>query len=298
MAAGVAWLSCADRPPLARLVLPLALGLLLALPGLLPALALTWNADPQLVAQASRIYVFDRLSHHLLAQGFSPVSVARHLFLVAVLVVLVRFAGPSERLARLRGFVAATVGIAAIGMAISLFAEWQPDVAAGLLRFYWFRMADVMVPLGVALTASAILSRWQISRPAWHAIGLTTAVLVAGAHLGQTILQRQSNPRPPTDAGIANLEAYRTPTYDADFTAVVLADWREMCQWAAHETPPDAVFLTPRLAQTFRWYAGRGEVVSRKDIPQDAASIVEWWRRMQRIHRAEAGTENAHCARR
>ncbi len=53
----------------------------------------------------------------------------------------------------------------------------------------------------------------------------------------------------------------------------------EMCAWVAENTPADAVFLTPRLDQTFRWYAGRAEVVSRKDIPQDAPGIVEWWRR-------------------
>jgi hypothetical protein len=72
-----------------------------------------------------------------------------------------------------------------------------------------------------------------------------------------------------------------------------LAAWREMCQWIAEETPADAVFLTPRLDQTFRWYAARAQVVSRKDIPQDAPGIVEWWRRNVRIYQANAGTLEA-----
>ena len=38
-------------------------------------------------------------------------------------------------------------------------------------------------------------------------------------------------------------------------------------------------------AQTFRWYAGRAEVVCRKDIPQDAGGIVQWWRRMNDLYR-------------
>ena len=45
----------------------------------------------------------------------------------------------------------------------------------------------------------------------------------------------------------------------------------------------DALFLTPRMSQTFRWYASRGEVVNWKDIPQDAKGIVEWWRRLGEI---------------
>src|SRR6185295_18167706 len=59
------------------------------------------------------------------------------------------------------------------------------------------------------------------------------------------------------------------------------------------ETSPDTVFLTPRLAQTFRWYAGRAEVVNRKDIPQDARGIVEWRRRNELIHGVPDGGATA-----
>jgi hypothetical protein len=64
---------------------------------------------------------------------------------------------------------------------------------------------------------------------------------------------------------------------------VVYDDWRDICRWAAEHTSSDAIFLTPRMASTLRWYANRGEVVSWKDIPQDAKGIVEWWRRLGEI---------------
>ena len=48
--------------------------------------------------------------------------------------------------------------------------------------------------------------------------------------------------------------------------------------------PPDARFLIPRMAFTFKWYAGRGEVVNWKETPQDAASLVDWWERIQDIY--------------
>jgi len=276
IALGVVWLTSKDRPAIATLIAPLAGGLLLSLPGLIPALALTWRVDPKLVDQANLIYVFQRLDHHLAAEAFAPRLIVRHLLFVVALAILVRFAPDDERFRRLRGFVAAAVGFAAIGMMISALAPLNPEWAARLLRYYWFRTSDVMVPIGLALVLIAILFRFELSRPKWHVWLLAGAMLAAGLPLAQTIVRRHRHPVPSADVGVANLEA-----------------WREACQWVAEETPPDAVFLTPRLAQTFRWYAGRAEVVSRKDIPQDAAGIVEWWRRLLAIHCIDPGTENA-----
>lgn len=267
VAAGVVWLASRDRPPLVRLAPALFGGLLLALPGLASALALTWRVGADVVQEANRVYVCERLYHHLLPERFPPQFIVRHLLLIAAFVVLLRFAPRTTGFERLRSFVAAAVGMAAVGMTISLLVPVNLDLAAALLRYYWFRFSDVMVPLGVALVASAILRRWELTRPTWHAVGLLLAMVVAGGHLCQSIWWRHLDPRPPADFALANLEA-----------------WREVCDWAAAETEPDAIFLTPRLAQTFRWYANRGEVVNRKDIPQDAMSIVEWWRRNRLVY--------------
>jgi hypothetical protein len=54
--------------------------------------------------------------------------------------------------------------------------------------------------------------------------------------------------------------------------------------------PADACFITPDESETFKWYAGRAEVVNRKEIPQDARSIVQWWQRRWEIHSID-GTE-------
>ena len=279
--AGVVWLASADRPPIGRLVLPLVGGLLLALPGLVPALALGAGADAQTVVEANRLYVYERLYHHLLPQrfgtwfvldGYAVSIVARHMLLIGLLVCLVRIDESADAgVRRLRAFVAGSIGIAAAGMCIALVAPWAPDFAAGLLRFYWFRMSDVLVPVGVALVGCRILGRWEMTRPSWHVAGLSVCVLIVAAHVAGLIWTRRQDPRPPADRQIANLAA-----------------WRETCAWIADHTPHDAVFLTPRLAQTFRWYASRAEVVSRKDIPQDAAGIVAWWQRNLDLYRDDA----------
>jgi hypothetical protein len=270
VATGVVWLAADKRPSLARLVLPACVGLVLSLGGLVPALALTWGADPEIVRQANRLYVYERLPHHLSPAQLPWQYVARHLLLVAALVPLVRLAPTGETILRLRSFVAAGVGIAAVGMAISVLAWWDADLAARLLRYYWFRMSDVLVPLGVALLSCAVLCRWQQARHPLFALALTAALLAAGWHLGERTWFRQQYMRPPADWDVAELD-----------------DYRAICRWVAAETPPDALFIVPRLSQSFRWHTGRAEVVTRKDLPQDAASIVEWWRRITRIYGRE-----------
>ena len=40
---------------------------------------------------------------------------------------------------------------------------------------------------------------------------------------------------------------------------------------------------------TFKWYAGRAEVVNWKDVPQDAASLKEWHERFQHVYPTRLG---------
>jgi hypothetical protein len=63
-------------------------------------------------------------------------------------------------------------------------------------------------------------------------------------------------------------------------------DWLDVCHWVAdpQHTPPTARFLIPRMAFTFKWHAERGEVVNWKETPQDAASLVAWWKRIKDIY--------------
>jgi hypothetical protein len=276
VAVAFVWITSRDRPSIASLVPALALGLLLALPGLLPALSLTWGVPGEIVRAANRIYVYERLYHHLLPTRFPPWFVVRHSLLILALGLLAPTAPATAAFNRLRAFIAAAVLIAVIGMAIGLAAPLAPDLAASVLRYYWFRMSDVMVPLGVALIAAALVRNWQFAWHQMHAAALAGAILVVSFCLGHTVWRRAQDPRPPADSNIANLPA-----------------WRELCEWIAEHTPQDAVFLTPRLDQTFHWYAGRAEVVSRKDIPQDARGIVEWWRRNLAIYAVSPSDESS-----
>ena len=258
-----------ERPPMRGMLLGIFGGALLALPGLVPALALNGNVEPAVVDEANAIYVFERLKHHLVPREFPPWLIARHLLLLLGWLALARRAGQSAMLRRLAGVVMGALAIELGGLAISLAADAWPAWTAGLLRLYWFRLSDVMLPVGVALAGVAATStlerRRRLAIVGWIALCLALAAY-----------HRQ-------DYAIGRLFR-QPPRADKSGKVVNAADWRDACEWAAGHTPTDAMFLTPRLAQSFTWHSGRGQVASWKDIPQDAAAIVEWWRRINAIH--------------
>jgi hypothetical protein len=271
LAAGVAWLlSKQDRPTLRSMIGPLALGLLLALPGLLPALLLTVGADPEMVREANFHYVFHRLKHHLLFTSFKPTGVVSFFAMAAVWAAMCFATRGEKQLRLLRCVTLATLLIAACGIAIDLATQENKYFAASILRYYWFRTADAMLPIAAGLLVTYLLSRLVRARPVWGGAGVAVAMLACGFVLGDVWLDRRDNMRPRSE------KAKRI---------VDVADWHDVCRWATDISAPGDVFLTPRSSQTFRWHTGRAEVVNQKDIPQDAESIVEWWNRLNAIHR-------------
>ncbi len=246
-----------------------ALGLFAVAAGVVPALGLTAGVDAATRVAATKIYVVDRLSHHLLPRTFADGMIARHLLAVAVWWLLSALLPASVARRRITVFTLATLAISAAGICISLLEPWAPATAYSLLRFYWFRLADVAVPFALATTLAAVLadrdacSRVAAGRPAWlraAAIGLLALDLAV-----------QSSHWP-----LAGRDAV-APRADGKLVA---AAWDDICTWVREHAPADACFLTPRGAASFSWRTGRREVVSWKNSPQDAASLVEWRKRI------------------
>lgn len=268
VAAGIAWLLQGSSRPSLRSMLPALLGgALLALPGLLPALALTRGVPNDVVNQANAIYVYERLGHHLALQWFPPLFVARYIALTLVFSLLSFIAPRTPESRLLCRFVWGALFIALCGAIVSWLSPYYPELSAKLLRYYWFRLADAMVPVAVALLATAKISQLRSEESQFGDASLAIAILLVGVHLGLVLNQRRESPSANAERSLNDAAA-----------------WRETCRWINDNTPADAVFLTPRLAHTFRWHANRAEVTNRKDIPQDAQGIVEWWRRQLELH--------------
>jgi hypothetical protein len=251
-------------------------GVLLTLPGVVPALSLTWNEPAEIVAEAGRIYVFERLPHHLALLSLPREEFTRrflgHVVLLASLTAL-GMAVRRQPVFQMVQFAWGAAGIACIGLTIELALSHDPQTAAGLLRYYWYRLTDFAAPMAAALVATAWVSTGMIQRRPLAAWGLAAAIVWSGWHLGWIAWQRAQNPVPPADARLADYRA-----------------WVDVCEWIEEHTPTDALFLTPRMNQSFKWRTGRPEVVTRKDVPQDARGILEWDRRIKDIYYFEGPT--------
>lgn len=243
-------------------------GLALAVVGVVPALGLAAGVDAATKEQAVRTYVAERLPHHLLPFTFAEPLVARHLLAVLVWWLLVRFERSTAARDRVHRFTLAALGISLAGWILACLEPFAPAPVLGLLRFYWFRLADIVVPFSLAVTAAAV---WEDDAacdrlvPGRHRLVQAGLVILLALDLAA---QRTHWPLPG-----AAVSSRADRQVDAPA-------WADVCEWVATHTPPDARFLTPRGAATFTWRTGRPEVVSWKNSPQDAASLVEWRRRI------------------
>jgi hypothetical protein len=275
-------------------------GLLLSLPGVIPAIALDWGVDHATAQKAHEIYVFERLPHHLTLSGIRPEFIARLTLLWFFWLLLGRWSRRArllddrrQPLFQLRAFVTGAVAITLVGAVVNSLVFLDRPLAADFLRYYFYRMTDVMIPLGVALEAVALIAgrlnavshedNVKSSREPTASGGLMKrfrgplapgywllilATIPAALNVGDHALQRL-HPAAP--------RSHRIPDF---------ADWRAACRWVVDsgKIPPDAKFLLPRDAQTFKWYTNRSDVVTWKDVPQDARSLLKWWDVIQDIY--------------
>lgn len=322
------WLLQPDRlERFAREIPGIAIGFGLGLIGVAPALAGIGASASADGISASQVHVYYRLPHHLAPHMFSA---NRHLAACAVLAWLViatllsrdsmrswREFRPIDSIMIIAWF---SVAISVFGLAIDLAAinGLRHDWAAGLLRFYFFRWSDVIVPLAIVVALSHYLADSAMAKlsdfrevPWQHSLRIVLIIwAVAGIgvwHWAGTMML----PVPPADlslihsvgpafsatdaaeqADMLGVEQLADPNVGTgtEFPLDLLAsrlpqrylDWLAVCEWIREQTPEDSLWFTPRYQQTFKWYTSRAEVVNWKDVPQDNASIIEWYRRVER----------------
>jgi hypothetical protein len=251
-------------------------GIALAAAGVVPAMSLSAGADAATRAAAARIYVVERLPHHLLPRSFAAGLGARHLLAIAVwwLLETVAAGGDDRRResrARVARWTLCGLAVSLAGCAISLAEPLAPASVYGLLRYYWFRLGEGLLPLSLSAAAAATLADDAVCRRLVPGGGRGTAALRwAAAALLLLDLAHESRHWPLPGRGLP-------PRSDGKVDA---ASWLGACDWVRDNVPADACFLTPRGSASFTWHTGRREVVGWKNSPQDAAALVEWRRRI------------------
>jgi hypothetical protein len=228
---------------------------------------------------AAQIQVEHRLAHHQYFGAFATKRIAAFVVLLLFWSLCSIWTLKSHAQTQVYFFSVGSLFLALVGLLLSAIAESGGefgDMAFRLLRLYWFRLADFAVPSVIVLTLATLLSRaevWKGTRG--RIIGFSFGILILAMCLA--IYERHRDARPRADQ--ASLWSFSEERKTND----VYRNWRAVCEWIKTNTPNDAVFITPADQQTFKWYAHRAEVVSWKDMPQDAQSIVEWWNRVKQV---------------
>ena len=235
-------------------VIQAGLVILCALPGAIPALALLGDGT----TQADSIQVFARLGHHLVPSRFSSPAVIAYILGLVAWLWSRRFTVSTPEESWWTRVVLAAVLVAVVGYAVAL--DRPPGDARGdhlrvvLMKFYPYRLVDVLLPAALSITIAGLLTRHVTlrSRLVISAAMLLLALLLPAQDRNPSRLNRET-----------------------------LTDWTDTCRWIDANLPENAVVLTPRGSWAFKWYARRAEYVVFKDCPQNAIGIVEWDRRLQ-----------------
>lgn len=298
-----------------------------SLPGLVPVFLLL--AEPvaaQTKFSANFIQVYYRLAHHLDPMRFLPRAYVCYALLLALWGILILRCRRSDSQRRFDLLVAAAVLFAVAGIIIG----WGPRPAqlmtwyaqrAALLKFYPFRLADVLVPLAVA----AAVANWlqgQTRRTAHRWVRLALVTLACW----YVVFHPQATPDKPEseipsvairigltlllilfELGVVRWLQWGRPQFSlalsygmlftlglfvahdnvevSRYSGNLRADWIDACDWIDRNLPADALVNAPHNGWAFKWFGQRAEYVSFKDCPQNAEGIVEWNRRLNFLKR-------------
>ena len=139
---------------------------------------LDWGVDSATIAEASRIQVVERLPHHLLPTAFQTGYVPRHLLLWAICFAVRNDADRFRRPSLLQ-FCGRGDGAGWHRFCVGWLVSIAPLTAASVLRFYWFRMSDILVPAGGAIVVLQFLLQQRAEKRKLVRWSYTALVLIS-----------------------------------------------------------------------------------------------------------------------
>lgn len=243
---------------------------------IVPNLGLSHGVTPAEAAETHQFLVYRRLPHHLdfrKMRASAKLDQLKLLVAWSVLLAIVcaarkRHRALVRRLLRVEAVVVGGMCIVLCGLAITYALPDQHPAAASFLRFYWYRLNDALLPVGVALAAATLVMIVR-NQPLRRNVALIVLALLVANSLRLALPLYIGADRPRALIKESE-ESYQ--------------NWLDVCRWFRAETPPDARVMVARHAYWFKWYAERVDVMNWKDMPQDAKGLVEWWRRMDELY--------------
>jgi hypothetical protein len=239
-------------------------------------------------AKAAEIYVRFRVPHHVLPAAWGGRMRLIELLIAAiVLFVLIYLHGRSHA----SRFIAAYALCSTVLFMIGLGVYFAGDIP--LLKYYWFRFPDVIVPLmswvllamiindmgdgeapfrGLPRLNSVLVAAAAPLQPVWSKIFTAAAMAVIALSVAHLLPSRGQDQRTASAGGDA---ATASDDFANDRTAI-----QPMYAWIAQHTPRDSAFLVDPMRSDFYMWAERAMFVSFRHSPQTEADIAQWYERL------------------
>lgn len=235
-------------------------------------------------SRAWEIYVLFRLPRHLYPaawQGHAWIwLLGLSLLLAAIMLRIVN----ERKIKFLLIYLISTIGLFGIGLIFYSLG------AVSWLRFYWFRLADVMIPFLFPILLLGCLSSER-------------AEMKMGKFQGRLTLFSKLKPGPFLTAWILalvfliSLGNFAITTRESQQQEQASSPKQVMLTWIAKNTPRDAVFLVDPNLVDFYLTAQRSMFCSLKHLPSYGDEILEWNDRLSLCNGgnpfAKSGTEAA-----
>ncbi|MFT3921839.1 MAG: hypothetical protein QM778_04835 [Myxococcales bacterium] len=244
-------------------------GPLTGLPGLwvLVGYQVERGHDRNLVANGAQIYVELRVSHHVLPSAWSSRLWPLWLGVCVATALLLRRREARYRVVSQYVLVAAAIFCAGL---VIWGLGWHT-----LLRFYWFRFGDTMIPLLTWFLLTMRLSDRYLASASIELGGSRRFSLawIASAALGAATLSLYFLRGPAELFGEDVRRSWVLPGRRP--TAVG--------SWIQRHTDPEASFLIDPILDSFYVDAERAAFVTFKHAPQAEQDLIEWETRLERL---------------
>jgi len=225
-----------------------------------------WGID---TTAASVIYNI-RLAHHILPSYW--IGDKRGIFKVSASIILLLLTVAIDK--NLKRRTLAKLGLSSYSLFLIGYIFFLTGTH-NLLKYYWFRFPDTMVPLLCFLILFSFISE-VVNRQAEREIvniKLEDTVKIACYIISFILLLF---PLYYSGKILAKSIISKNPIYMAryEYNYITLTDWIK------HNTSENDIFLVSPTISTFYIAANRAEYVSFKHVPQDESQVEEWYRRI------------------
>ena len=220
--------------------------------------------------EASYIYVFLRLPHHLNPLSWVPgwwLSPLIYLLVLGISVTFFRYRRNSTQSPEiydarlgLARFALLTLIPFALGLLIAPF-----DTQGKLLQYYPFRLGDVILPLSACLLLFCALN--QLFNPKVRRIAILIGLVILGSVycVEATSCQKQ----------LVKIQQFPSQTQD------LTSAWQDMCLWIRQHTPQESLVISPPVEfANFSWLSERATIAKYKLLPQNEAGVMSWYNRL------------------